>query len=59
LTNWWARRKIVSATTLCGVCRRNVEVSGWGAVREEEEIIAVYFHKGAFAGISGVMSIKA
>lgn len=49
----------MSATTLCGVCRRNVEVSGWGAVREEEEIIAVYFHKGAFAGISGVMSIKA
>jgi CRISPR-associated protein Cas2 len=26
---------------LCGACRRNVEVSGWGAVREEEEIIVV------------------
>ena len=26
---------------LCGRCRGNVEVSGWGAVREEEEVIVV------------------
>ena len=26
---------------LCGACRRNIEVSGWGAVREEEEVIVV------------------
>ncbi len=26
---------------LCGRCRRAVEVSGWGAVREEEELIIV------------------
>jgi CRISPR-associated protein Cas2 len=26
---------------LCSRCRGNVEVSGWGAVREEEEIIVV------------------
>jgi len=24
---------------LCGRCRGNVEVSGWGVVREEEEVI--------------------
>jgi CRISPR-associated protein Cas2 len=26
---------------LCSRCRGNVEVSGWGAVREEEEVIVV------------------
>jgi CRISPR-associated protein Cas2 len=26
---------------LCSRCRGNIEVSGWGAVREEEEVIVV------------------
>ena len=26
---------------LCSRCRGNVEVSGWGAVREEEDVIVV------------------
>lgn len=27
--------------SICGRCRRNIEVSGWGAVREEDEVIIV------------------